>query len=140
MFMLIGLMLPTMSIILTGPVPNSALMNMPESLQIAMCCCIFLGCGMKLHGALAGRRFYFPGTSVKRCYTYGYSGAPLATVGCITYGYYILSNTDNFLSALGAISTPMFGTGITAQAVLYMLEYRRIDRNEKRIRNRELGG
>lgn len=131
--MLIGLMLPSLSIILTGPVPTSILTDMPEGLQVAMCACIFFGAGMKLHGALAGHRYWFPTMSVKRCYTYGYSGAPLASVGCITYGYYILSNTQNFWSALGGVATPLFGVGIMAQAFLYILEYRRIDRNERRL-------
>lgn len=133
-FMLVGLMLPSLSIILRGPTPNSALLDMPEGLQISMCALIFIGCVMKLHGALAGRRFYFPHTPIKRCYTWGYSGAPLASVGCITYGYFILSNTENFWSALGGVATPMFGIGISAQAVLYFLEYRRIDNNETRLR------
>lgn len=133
MFMLAGLMLPSFSIVLRGPVPSSALAAMPTTLQTAMCGCIFAGCGMKLHGALAGRRFYFRRTPLKRCYRYGYTWAPLATIGTWVYAYYIIRGTQNFWSALGAISTPMFGLGISLQAVLYWLEYRRIDRNEKRL-------
>lgn len=137
LFMLLGLMLPSLSIVIRGPVPSSVLAHMPEGLQVAMCACIFFGCAAKLHGALAGRRFWFPHTSIKRCYVYGYSGAPMASVGCITYGYYILSNTENFWSALSGIATPMFGVGISAQALIYALEYRRIDRNERHLRTLE---
>ena len=129
--MLIGLMFPCLSIILQGPVPNSALADMPNGLQIAMCVCIFGGCGIKLHGALSGMRFYFPKTPLKKSYRWGYTGAPVATMGCLVYGYFILSGTPNFLSALGGVATPMFGLGISIQAIFYWLESRRIARNEQ---------
>jgi len=134
MFMLVGLMLPSLSIVLNGPVPTSILVDMDDDLQISMCACIFFGCGMKLHGALSGRKWWFPNMALKRCYTLGFSGAPIAFVGAITYGYYILHNTPNFWSALSGFSTPMFGTGILLQGLLYILEYRRIDRNERLLR------
>lgn len=132
MGMLLGLMMPSLSIVLNGPVPSSVLDDMPVGLQIAMCAAIFFGCGMKLHGALGGRRFWFPRMDPKRCYTWGYAGAPIAFVGTVTYGYFILSNTPNFWSAMSGVSTPLFGLGIMGQAALYLLEYRRIDRNERR--------
>lgn len=138
MFMLAGLILPALSIVLRGPVPTSALNDMPDTLQIAMCGCIFFGCGMKLHGAIAGRRFYFPHTTLKRCYRYGYTWAPLATAGTWVYGWYIINGTPNFWSAMGGISTPLFGLGISLQAVLYWLEYRRINRNEKHLTAQKL--
>jgi hypothetical protein len=128
--MLVGLMLPALSIVLQGPTPNSVLTDMGEGLQVSMCFCIFTGCGLKLHGALAGRRWYFPRTNLKRCYGYGVAGAPMAAVGAFVYGWFILSNTPTFLSALGGVSTPMFGLGIASQAVLYWLEARRIRHNE----------
>lgn len=131
--MLIGLMLPALSIVLQGPSPNSVLEGMGDLLQISMCFCIFVGCGLKLHGALAGRRWYFPKHDLKRCYSYGVTGAPMATAGAFVYGWFILSNTPTFLSALGGVSTPMFGLGISMQAVLYWLEVRRIRRNEEII-------
>src|SRR6476661_402383 len=79
MAMLIGLMLPTLSIVLQGPPPNSALDGMGTHLQISMCACIFLGCGIKLHGALSGSRWWFPKTKLAQSYRWGYIGAPLAT-------------------------------------------------------------
>jgi hypothetical protein len=130
MFMLIGLMLPSLAIVLQGPVPNSALEDMPDYLQVGMCGCIFVGCGIKLHGALSGSRWYFPRTSLKKAYRWGYTGAPMATVGCWAYGWFILAGTPNFLSALGGVATPMFGLGISLQALFYWLESRRIDRAE----------
>lgn len=130
MCMLIGLMLPTLSIVLQGPTPNSVLRGMPDNLQIMMCACIFGGCALKLHGALAGRKFYFPNTTLQRCYQFGCMGAPMATAGAFVYGWVILSNTPTFLSALSGVSTPMFGLGISLQAALYWLEARRIERNE----------
>lgn len=132
-FMLIGLMCPTLSIVLNGPVPNSVLEDMPEWLQIWMCAFIFIGCGMKLHGILSGLKYYFPNTGVKHSYSWGVRGAPLATAGALVYGWFILSNTPNFFSALAGVSTPMFGLGIGFQSVLYWLEIRRIDRNERRL-------
>lgn len=131
LFMLAGLMLPSLSIILRGPTPNSVLRDMPDALQIAMCFCIFVGCGIKLHGALSGMRWYFPKANLQTCYRWGYTGAPMATMGALVYGWFILSGTDNFLSALGGISTPLFGCGISVQAVMYWLESRRIERNER---------
>lgn len=133
MCMLIGLMLSTLSIILQGPVPNSLLDNMEPELQIAMCTCIFGGCALKLHGALSGMRFYFPKTPVARCYRYGVSGAGPAFAGMCVYGYFILSNTQTFLSALGGVATPMFGVGLLIQAGFYWLEARRIESNERQL-------
>lgn len=129
--MLIGLMLPSLSIVLQGPVPSSVLEDMPDALQVAMCACIFVGCGIKLHGSLSNSRWYFPKTTLKKAYRWGYTGAPIATVGTWVYGWFILSNTDNFLSALGGVATPIFGLGISIQAGFYWLESRRIDHNER---------
>src|SRR5690348_9601538 len=72
MCMLIGLMLPALSIVLQGPPPNSVLLGMGPHLQIAMCACIFIGCGIKLHGALSGSRWYFPKTKRAQSYRWGY--------------------------------------------------------------------
>lgn len=130
MFMLIGLMLPTLSIVLRGPTPNSVLNGMPEYLQVWMCAFIFGGCGLKLYGALSGFKYFRPNVHLKDCYKWGFIGAPLASTGAIVYGYYILSNTENFWSALSGVSTPMFGIGISVQAFFYWLEWRRIERNE----------
>jgi hypothetical protein len=132
--MLLGISLPAMSIILNGPVPSSNLMHMPITTQIAMCVCIFVGCLMKLHGALSGHRYWFPRTTLKRSYTYGFAGAPIAFVGCVTYSWFILGSVENFWSALSSIGILFFGSGILMQAGLYLLEYRRIDRNERVIR------
>jgi hypothetical protein len=134
LFMLLGLMLPSLSIILQGPVPSSVLEDMPAGLQTAMCAFIFLGCGIKLHGVLSGTRWWFPHAALQKCYRWGYTGAPMATTGCLVYGYYILSGTPNFLSALGGVATPMFGLGISVQAVFYWLESRRIEHNELVLR------
>ena len=134
--MLIGLMLPTMSIILQGPVPNSPVADMPETLQVAMCGAIFVGCGTKLHGAMAGSRWWFPRTSLAKSYRWGVTGAPLATAGCWVYGWFILSGTETVWSALSGIATPMFGLGISIQAGFYWLESRRID-NAERILKRQ---
>jgi hypothetical protein len=131
MCMLLGLMLPSLAIILQGPIPNSILDDMPVALQLSMCVCIFSGCGIKLHGAMSGSRWYFPRTPLTKSYRWGYTGAPMATVGAFVYGWYILSGTPNYLSALGGVSTPMFGLGISIQAVFYWLESRRIERNQR---------
>jgi len=130
MCMLLGLMCPSLAIVLVGPVPNSALTNMSEWLQVWMCGCIFLGCAIKFHGACSGSRFWFPNTKVKICYTYGFIGAPIASSGLLVYGYYILAFTPNFIAALGGVLTPALGIGISLQAFFYWLEYRRIDRTE----------
>ena len=132
--LLLGLSIPAMSIILNGPVPNSSLIRMPIWLQIAMCVCIFVGCLMKLHGAMSGHRWWFPQTPLKRSYTYGFAGAPIAFVGCVTYSWFILGSVENFWSAMSSIGILFFGTGILGQAILYLLEYRRIDRNEHTLR------
>lgn len=130
MCMLIGLMLPSMSIVLLGPTPTSALNEMPADLQMAMCLCIFTGCIMKMHGALSRSRFWFPRKPVKHCYQIGYRGAPIATSGLFVYSYFLLNITPNWLSALAVVLTPMLGLGIGLQAGTYWLEVRRIERDE----------
>lgn len=130
LMMLIGLLLPSFSIVVRGPNPASVIAEMSVSLQVMMCACIFGGCALKLHGAMAGRRFWFPNMSLKRCYQFGYTGAPAATAGCLVYGYYLVTGNPDFWVAMGAVSTPIFGIGISGQAILYWLEVRRISRNE----------
>lgn len=136
MFMLFALVFSSLSIILQGPSPSSALVGMSDTLQLSMCGCIYGGCAIKLHGALSGRRWYFPRTNLKRCYAYGYIGAPMATLGSLVYGWFILSNTETPLSAMGGLATPLFGIGISLQAGLYWLENRRLERNEGIIERR----
>lgn len=135
MGMLVGLILPTLSIILQGPIPNSMLADMSVTLQIWMCACISGGCLVKLHGALSGMRWYFPHTPIPKAYRYGVSGAFPAFVGTSVYGYYILSNTPTFLSAVGGVATPVFGLGVLIQAGFYWLEARRIEANEALLRS-----
>ena len=131
--MLIGLIFPTLAIVLVGPVPSSVLERMPEWLQVWMCGCIFFGCSIKLHGVCTGSRFWFPHTSVKKSYSYGFIGAPLASAGLFVYGWFILAYTPNFVAALSGVLTPMLGLGIGLQAFFYWLEWRRIDRVEDQM-------
>lgn len=130
---LIGLMLPSLSIVLLGPSPTSVLTGMSSDMQVAMCACIFSGLAVKVHGALSHTRWWFPRTTLRRCYQLGYTGAPIAVGGLLVYGFYILSNTPTALSALGAVLTPFLGLGIGLQAVVYWLESRRIENNERAL-------
>lgn len=131
--MLVGLMLPALSIVLVGPTPSSTLMDMSEQLQIAMCTCIFIGASIKLHGALSHSRFYFCGTSLRRCYQIGYTGAPIAASGLFVYGYYLLENTTTWSSAMGTIGTTFFALGVLLQGFVYWLEARRIETKERQL-------
>lgn len=131
MCMLIGLVLTSFSVIVIGPSPSSVIRDMTDHLQIAMCVCIFSGCLVKLFGALAHSRFFFPRMRVKTCYQIGVGGAPLASSGLFVYGWFLLENTPTWTSALGAVLTPMLGAGILIQSAFYLLEARRIGRNER---------
>ncbi len=133
MALLIGLVLSTFSIILIGPAPSSSLRHMSLGLQLGMSCCIFFGCLTKLHGALSHSRFWFPNTKIKTCYQIGFGGAPLASSGLFVYGWYLVENTPSWTSALSAVLTPLLGIGILVQSVFYLLEARRIGRNERLI-------
>lgn len=129
--MLIGLIFPTFVIMVRGPAPSTALHAMPKWLQAWMCGFIFFGCLIKLHGVLSGTRWYFPHSTVKRCYSYGFIGAPIASSGLLVYGYFLISAVPNWIAAISATLTPMLGLGIGFQGIVYWLEWRRIDRNEE---------
>jgi hypothetical protein len=129
LFMLVGLMAPALSIVMNGPVPSSSLADMSDLLQILMCTFMFIGCGTKLFGALAGRRWFFNRMPLWTCYRLGVTGAFFASPAGWVYGYYLFNNTPNAWSAVAAVSTPCFATGIALQAVLYWLEARRLERN-----------
>lgn len=131
MCMLIGLVLTSLSVIILGPSPSSVIRDMTDSLQIAMCVCIFSGCLLELFGAVAHSRFFFPRMKLKTCYQIGVAGAPLASSGLFVYGWFLLENTPTWTSALGAVLTPMLGVGVLIQSVFYLLEARRIGRNER---------
>lgn len=129
--MICGLILSSSSIIIQGPSTGSALIEMGDSLQIAMCCCIFGGLLIKLYGVVMCSRWFKPNASLRKCYQKGYQGAPVASAGLFVYGYFLLANTGNWLSALGAVLTPALGIGVLLQGGLYWLEARRIEHVEK---------
>lgn len=130
--MLIGLVVPTLGIVLIGTAPSSvAITIMPEWLQIWMCAFIFGGCCIKLHGAFCGMRWYFPRAQVKHCYVLGCLGAPLASTGLFVYAFYTAKATPTWVSAMSAVLTGMLGLGIALQAFFYWLEWRRIEHNEQ---------
>lgn len=131
--MIVGLMLSTMSILLQGPSPNSTLEGMTPDLQMFMCLCIFVGLGIKLHGALAHTRFFRRNMPLRKCYEYGYRGAPLASSGLFVYSWYIISNTVGWLSALGSVLVGFLGFGILLQGMAYWLESRRLETLEHQL-------
>lgn len=131
--LLIGLMLSTLSILMLGPSPSSALRDMTNGLQVAMSLFIFSGCLINFFGTVAHSRFFLSRMKVKTCYQIGVAGAPLASSGLFVYGWFLLENTPTWTSALGAVLTPMLGTGILIQALFYLLEARRIGRNEAKM-------
>lgn len=129
--MLVGLMLSSLSIILKGPSPNSSLVSMSENLQIAMCACIFVGLGIKLYGLLIGSRWFRSSVSLRCAYQKGYQGAPVASAGMFVYGFYLIENTHDWTSAIGAVLTPLLGLGVLLQGGLYWIETRRIEHVEQ---------
>lgn len=135
MCMLFGLSLPALSIMLLGPTPTSALRDMSEQLQVAMCTCIFVGCVVKLHGALCHTRFYFPNKPLRHCYQIGYRGAPVASAGLFVYGYYLIEGTPTWTSAVGTVGTTFFAFGVLLQGGVYWLEARRLERLERHMIN-----
>jgi hypothetical protein len=104
---------------------------MPPWLAVEMCACILVGGLVKLHGVLSHSRLWFPGTTLRRCYQLGYTGAPIASAGLFVYGYFILEHTHNWTSALGGVLTPLLGLGVLLQGGVYWLEARRIERVER---------
>lgn len=131
--LLAGLVCSTGSIVLQGPSPSSVLVGMNDRLQIAMCACILIGCATKLHGVLCHTRIWFPNKPLIRCYQLGYTGAPIASGGLFVYGFYILSNTPTWLSAVGGVLTPCLGLGVLLQGGVYWLESRRIGRRQQHM-------
>jgi hypothetical protein len=130
---LIGFAGLTSSILLVGPTPNSSLVDMPNGLQVLMCGCIVLGLLRMAYGALRGLPWFFPSTTVKRSYTIGFTGAPAAVFGLGVHSFYIITNPETWTSALSAGLTPLLAVGISAQAFLYLLEVRRIERVENAL-------
>lgn len=130
---LFGFVGPTLSVILVGPAPSSALSGMPDGLQISMCVCIVVGLLTMLYGALSGFPWWFPNTPIRRSYAMGYTGAPAAVIGLGVYAYFIIMNTQTWSSALSAVLTPVLALGISIQAFTYWLEVRRIEAVEDRV-------
>lgn len=133
MCMLMGLIFPSFVIFLRGPSPISPVADMPIYLQVWMCAFIFFGCCLKLHGVLAHSRFYFPHLSLKKCYMYGFIGAPMAVSGLAVYSIFLLMATPDFWAAITAVLTPFLALGVGIQAFFYWLEFRRIEHNEEDI-------
>lgn len=123
---------PSLSIVLYGPVPTSNVKELPVPTQIALCICILTGCVMALRACLI--------REPKRAYRLGATWLPLTCGGLFTYGLVVLTNTDNASSALGGFLTPALGGGLAAQAVFMWLEARRIARKELELTKRAADG
>ena|SRR6478752_2930935 len=138
--MLIGLMLPTGAIILRGPAPTSAVADMSEVLQVSMCACIFIGCGIQLHGACLQAVWYpFRCRHIQNAYRWGVAGAPAIVAGLGVYTYYLfLATHGNVWGAISACLTPSLGIGIWFNAVMYWFEARRIERVENQLITRKV--
>lgn len=133
LFLLVGLIFWTISVIRLGPAEGSPLRVMPPWLELSMAVCILVGCLVKLHGVLSHSRFWFSNTPLRRCYQLGYTGAPIAASGLFVYGWYILEHTPTWTSALAGLLAPLLGAGILLQGCVYWLESRRLEHFEHRM-------
>lgn len=136
---LVGLLGPALSIVMFGPLPASALAGMSDTLQVMLCTLLVMHSVIGLHAVFLGTRFYLKGP-LKRAYRLGYSAAPAGVASLFVYGVVVLANAFQsvsakimVMSALSGILTPLLGLGVALQALLFWLESRRIERNEKHI-------
>lgn len=91
---------------------------------------IFSGLALCLHGMVMGSRWYFPKSSLIRCYQKALYGGPLAFCGLMVYTYFLAANTVNVWGTLGIFLTPCLGGGVAGQCFLYWLDIRRIKSNK----------
>jgi hypothetical protein len=130
---ILGLIITALSTLILGSTPTSSLNVAPRSTEMAMCACIFIGLSIKMHGVLAHSRWYFPNTTLRRCYQFGYTGAPIASAGLFVYGFYLIEHTELWSSVIGACVTPFLGVGVLLQGGMYWLEARRMERAEREM-------
>jgi vacuolar-type H+-ATPase subunit I/STV1 len=131
MCVMFALLMVSMSMIAVGPVPNSVVDELSNSTQDLLALCIFVGSAICVTGITLGTRFLRRGIDIRRCYILQICGMPAVTVSLWVYGWAIIHGTESWTSALGGVMGPMIGLGALINAVTFVREIRRINRNIK---------
>ena len=135
---LAGMFLYAFSMLLKGPVPQGSVDSaLNTSTQAMLSTSIVIGAASMLFGSAAGSRFFFPKWQRTRCYQVGIAGVPISVTGLIIYSWAIISETQNFLSAMGGAMTPLMAIGLSVNGFYFTLEIRRIERNVDVIKREE---
>lgn len=128
-WMMLASFLTSISMILTGPVPNGSISELTFLEQSVLSWVLFLGSGLSVFSAMTGSRFWFPNWSRVKSYGMGLIGVPLVTSAYLFYAYAIVLGTENWQSALGGTLVPCLALGAAINGVYFFLEIRRIQRN-----------
>lgn len=135
---LVGLFLTAISMLLQGPTPTGPISAaLDAASQTTLATSMLIGTGSMLFGSAAGARFFFPKWQRTRCYQVGIAGVPISVTGLVMYSWATITETPNFLSAMGGAMTPLMAIGLSVNGFYFTLEIRRIERNVNVIKREE---
>ena len=127
--MMIACFLTAVSMILLGPIPNSAISELSSLTQAILSWMLLVGAVLCLCGASIGSHFFFPRCSRRIAYQIAVIGIPLVVACMVFYSYAVMLNAGGFYASLGSSLGALLGLGAAINGVNFVLEIRRIERN-----------
>lgn len=91
-----GLLLWSMSLLVIGPVPSSAIDELSDYVQNVLACCIFIGSVVCTFGIATGTRFFLPKADIRLSYKFALWGIPAIAGSIGTYIWAIVHDTGSF--------------------------------------------
>lgn len=116
--------------LVVGPIPNSTISELPQSVQSILSLVLFLGAMVKLIGIYSGGRWFMPHTDIRTSYRYAVAAMPAVSGPLIVYVGTIV-DTYHYQFWLSALAGAL-GMGIIAGSMWnawdFLQEIKRIDR------------
>jgi hypothetical protein len=134
-----GVIVAALSIMIAGPIPDSAISVLPTPTQKALSACMFVGSAVCLFGIAMGtpldvwrqaKRLLgypnLPAMDLRRAYRVGACGTPAVMVGMGFYCATIVINAADVTGAIGASFIGFAALGMFFQCLRLLMEIRRI--------------
>lgn len=105
---MLGFFTWSLSLMVIGPIPNSTISELSDSIQDMLAASIFIGSGVCLSGSLIGTRFLRPKADVRLSYKFALWGIPAISGSIGVYVWAIIHDTGSFWLSAYAGSIGLF--------------------------------
>jgi hypothetical protein len=136
---MIGLMLVSLSLLITGPIPTSVIAELNTTTQNMLACVIFIGSVMCLIGAASATKYFRPNADIRSALGLGVGGSiPVAAAIEVYFIAIVAGASSPILSGLSAGISLMIPFGSALNGWLFLRKRAYItEEMAKRIANGE---